>query len=110
VIATNDQNNSIMVRGNSPNGLSWRLNGLDIVNPNHQANAGTLSDKPAANGGGVNIISAQMLGRTDFYMGALPVRYGNAYAGVIDMELRRGNANDVEYTAQASLIGIDLAA
>lgn len=110
VVATNDQNNSIMVRGNSPNGLSWRLNGLDIVNPNHQANAGTLSDKPAANGGGVNIISAQMLGRTDFYMGALPVRYGNAYAGVIDMELRRGNANDVEYTAQASLIGIDLAA
>ncbi|MFZ6012408.1 MAG: carboxypeptidase-like regulatory domain-containing protein, partial [Bacteroidota bacterium] len=72
VVAANDQNNSIVVRGNSPNGLLWRLNGLDIVNPNHLANAGTFSDKPAVNGGGVNILSAQMLDRTNFYSGAFP--------------------------------------
>jgi hypothetical protein len=110
VIAANDQNNSIIVRGNSPSGLLWRLNGLDIVNPNHLANAGTLSDKPAANGGGVNILSAQMLDRTDFYMGAFPSRYGNALAGIIDMKLREGNKSKFEYTAQASLIGMDVAA
>jgi hypothetical protein len=110
VVATNDQNNSIIVRGNSPNGLLWRLNGADIVNPNHLANAGMLSDRPAANGGGVNILSAQMLDRTDFYMGAFPANYGNALAGVIDMKLRNGNKNDFEYTAQASLIGLDFAA
>jgi hypothetical protein len=109
VIAANDQGNSIIVRGNSPNGLLWRLNGLDIVNPNHLANAGTLSDRPAANGGGVNILSAQMLGRTDFYMGAFPANYGNALSGIIDMKLRQGNTDKTEHTAQASLIGLDYA-
>lgn len=110
VVATNDQSNTIMVHGNSPNGLLWRLNGLDIVNPNHLANAGTLSDRPVANGGGVNILSAQMLGRTDFYLGPLPANYGNATAGVIDMALRSGNKDDHQFTAQASLIGLDFAA
>ncbi|MBL7858232.1 MAG: TonB-dependent receptor [Cyclobacteriaceae bacterium] len=110
VIAANDQSNAIVVRGNSPNGLLWRLNGLDIVNPNHLSNAGTLSDKPAANGGGVNILSAQMLDRTDFYMGAFPVNYGNALSGVVDMGLREGNREKYEYTAQASLIGLDASA
>lgn len=110
VMTANDQNNSIIIRGNSPNGLLWRLNGLDIVNPNHLANAGTLSDKPVANGGGVNILSAQMLGRTDFFTGFKPATYGNVLSGVIDMELLDGNKTDYEFTAQASLIGIDLAA
>jgi hypothetical protein len=110
VVAANDQNNSIIVRGNSPNGLLWRLNGLDMVNPNHLANAGTLSDIPSANGGGVNILSAQMLDRTDFYIGALPASYGNALSGVVDMELREGSSAEMQYTAQVSLIGIDAAA
>jgi hypothetical protein len=110
VVATNDQSNTIMVHGNSPNGLLWRLNGLDIVNPNHLANAGTLSDRPVANGGGVNILSAQMLDRTDFYLGALPAHYGNATAGVIDMGLRSGNKDDHQFTGQASVIGLDFAA
>ncbi len=110
IVAASDQGNSIIVRGNSPNGLLWRLNGLDIVNPNHLANAGTLSDKPMANGGGVNILSAQMLDRTDFYTGNFPANYGNALSGVVDMRLRNGNSDKVQYTAQASLIGLDLAA
>jgi hypothetical protein len=109
VVAANDQGNSIIIRGNSPNGLLWRLNGLDIVNPNHLANAGTISDKPMANGGGVNILSAQMLGRTDFYMGAFPSNYGNALSGIIDMSMRQGNTDKREHTAQASLIGLDYA-
>jgi hypothetical protein len=110
VVASNDQANSIIVRGNSPTGLLWRLNGTDIVNPNHLANAGTLGDKPVANGGGVNILSAQMLDKTDFYAGPLPAQYGNALAGALDMKLREGNKNERQYTAQASLIGIDLSA
>jgi hypothetical protein len=110
VVAANDQSNAIIVRGNSPNGLLWRLNGLNIVNPNHLSNAGTLSDRPASNGGGVNILSAQMLDRTDFYFGAMPPNYGNALAGVVDMKLRDGSRTSYEYTAQASLIGLDVAA
>lgn len=110
VQTTSDQNNTIIVRGNSPSGLLWRINGLDVVNPNHLANAGTFSDKPALYGGGVNIISAQLLDQTDFYSGSLPPRYGNALAGVVDMTLRKGNTSKVQYTAQVSLIGLDVAA
>ncbi|MEK6781506.1 MAG: carboxypeptidase regulatory-like domain-containing protein [Bacteroidota bacterium] len=110
VVAASDQSNSIVVKGYSPNGLLWRLQGLDIVSPNHLGNAGTFSDKPAANGGGVNVLSAQLLDRTDFYSGALPANYGNALSGVMDLKLRTGNKNKMQYTAQASLIGLDIAA
>lgn len=110
VVAANDQANSIIVKGNSPNGLSWRLNEVDILNPNHLANAGTFSDKPAANGGGVNILSAQMLDYTSLYTGAFSAPYGNVLSGVLDMRLRDGDDRAWQYTAQASLIGIDLSA
>lgn len=110
VVGTNDQANNIVVKGNSPTGLLWRLNGMDIVNPNHLANAGTFNDKPTANGGGVNILSAQMLDRTDFYAGSMPARYGNLSAAALDMTLRNGNSQKQEFTAQASLIGLDFAA
>jgi CarboxypepD_reg-like domain len=110
VMTANDQNNTIVIRGNSPAGLLWRINGLDIVNPNHLANAGTFSDKPAGYGGGVNIISSQLMEQTDFYTGSLPANYGNALSGAIDMKLRGGDTTDYHYTAQASLIGMDLAA
>ena len=110
VMTANDQSNTIVIRGNSPAGLLWRINGLDVVNPNHLANAGTFSDKPAVYGGGVNIISSQLMERTDFYTGSLPASYGNALSGAIDMKLRGGDTTDYHYTAQASLIGMDLAA
>ena len=110
VVAANDQSNAIAAKGYSPNGLLWRLQGLDIVNPNHLANAGARNDKPAANGGGVNILSAQLLDKTDFYSGSLPVQYGNALSGVIDMNLRPGSKSKMEYTGQASLLGLDVAA
>ncbi len=110
VVASNDQNNSIIVKGYSPNALLWRLQGLDIVNPNHLANAGTLSDKPVSNGGGVNVLSAQVLDKTDFYSGALPVQYGNALSGALNMSLREGSKTETHYTAQASLIGMDVSA
>jgi hypothetical protein len=109
VVATNDQGNSIAIKGYSPNAMLWRLQGLDIVNPNHLANAGTLSDRPVANGGGVSILSSQVLDRTNFYSGSLPVQYGNALSGAMDMSLRPGNKTSREHTVQASLIGIDLA-
>lgn len=110
VVTANDQANSIVVKGYSPNAILWRLQGLDIVNPNHLANAGTFSDKPVANGGGVNILSAQLLDKTSFFSGNLPARYGNTLAGILDMSLRPGSTDKIHYTAQASLIGLDVAA
>lgn len=109
VVQDNDQGNGISIRGNSPNGLLWRLEGVDIVNPNHTPNAGTFSDRVTANGGGVNILSAQLLSTSYFYTGAFPAAYGNALSGVMDMRLRPGNNQQYEFTGQAGLIGLELA-
>jgi hypothetical protein len=110
VANSNDQANGMVVRGNSPNGVQWRLEGVEIVNPNHLSNAGTFSDRITQNSGGVNILSAQLLGNMSFLTGAFPAEYGNALSGVMDMRLRKGNDKKHEFTAQAGLIGIDLAA
>jgi len=109
VVVANDQNNAIIVRGNSPDGLLWRLNGLDILNPNHLSNAGTLSDRPAANGGGTNILSAQMLGNTRFINSNYHPAYGNFQSAVVDMDLRESRSNSIKNIAQVSLIGLDYA-
>ena len=110
VSTANDQANHAIIRGHSPNDMAWYLEGLEIINPNHLTNAGTPSDKPSLNGGGVNMISAQLMDRADFYAGGLPPNLGNALAGGINMELRPGNLEKFQYTAQAGLLGIDLAA
>lgn len=110
VAAANDQANGLVVRGNSPNSMQWRLEGVEIVNPNHLSNAGTFSDRPTSAGGGVNILSTQLLGTSYFLNGAFPAQYGNAIAGVMDMRLRKGNDERHEFTAQAGLIGLDIAA
>lgn len=108
VVNDNDQANGIVVRGNSPNNILWRLEGADIVNPNHTPNAGTFSDQVSQNGGGVNMLSAQLLGTSAFFSGAFPTEYGNALGGVMDMRFRKGNDQQLEFTNQIGLIGIDL--
>ncbi|GAB3182389.1 carboxypeptidase-like regulatory domain-containing protein [Telluribacter humicola] len=110
VILSNDQANGLVIRGNTPNGMQWRLEGVEIVNPNHHTNAGTISDRPTQTGGGVNILSTQLLSTSYFLTGAFPAEYGNALSGVMDMKLRAGNNEKQEFTAQASLIGFDVAA
>lgn len=110
VVQNNDQGNQIIVRGNSPNGVLWRLEGVDIVNPNHLTNTGTFSDRATLTGGGQIILSTQLLDRSEFLNGAFSAGYGNALAGVFDMRLRQGNTQAHEYTLQAGLIGTDLAA
>lgn len=104
----NDQANAMVVRGNSPNTLQWRLEGVEIVNPNHLSNAGTLSDGPSQSAGGTNMLSAQLLGNMNFLLGAYPTNYGNAIGGIMDMGFRNGNSNKREHTIQTGLIGIDL--
>lgn len=108
VAATNDQNNNISVRGNSPNHLRWRLEGVEIVNPNHLTNAGTLSDRPTQNGGGVNILSTQMMSNSSFIYGAFDATYANSVGGIFDIGMRAGNNQQKEHTVQAGLLGLDL--
>jgi len=110
VATANDQANHLIIRGNSPNGVNWRMEGVDIVNPNHLTNAGTFSDRVTQSGGGTILLSTQLLSNSTFSTGAFAPRYGNALAGVFDINLRDGNNESYEYTLQAGLIGVDLAA
>jgi hypothetical protein len=102
VVGGDDGNNHISIRGNSPNGLLWRMEGVDIPNPNHFSNVGT-------SGGGISILSAQLLNNSDFSTGAFAAEYGNALSGVFDLKLRKGNNQKREYTAQLGLLGADIA-
>lgn len=102
VVGGNDGANMISIRGNSPNGLLWRMEGVEIPNPNHFANVGT-------SGGGIAIISAQLLGNSDFSTGAFAAEYGNALSGVFDLRLRKGNNQKREYTLQLGVLGADVA-
>ncbi len=103
VVSADDGNNSISIRGNSPFGLLWRMEGVDIPNPNHFANAGSA-------GGGISILSSQLLANSDFLTGAFAAEYGNALSGVFDLRLRKGNNEKNEYTFQAGFLGTDVAA
>ncbi len=97
-----DGNNYISIRGNSPNGLLWRMEGVDIPNPNHFAGVGT-------SGGGISILSAQVMSNSDFSTGAFAAEYGNALSGVFDLKLRKGNDEKRENTIQIGVLGLDLA-
>jgi hypothetical protein len=92
--------NNIVVRGNSPRGILWRLEGIDIPNPNHFSGEG-------ATGGPVNTLNGSMLANSDFFSGAFAPEYGNALSGVFDVKFRQGNNEKREYSFSAGLLGID---
>jgi len=95
-----DSRSDIVVRGNSGIGLLWRLEGIDIPNPNHFARRGST-------GGGITIFSVSMLANSDFSTGAFPAEYGNAYSGAFDVHFRKGNPEKREYTFRAGMLGLD---
>ncbi len=103
VAATDDGSNQLVIRGNSPKGMLWRMEGVEIPNPNHFAQEG-------ASGGGISALSANVLGNSDFLTGAFPAEYGNATSGVFDLKLRKGNNEKREYAMQAGILGLDFAA
>ncbi|MDR2039000.1 MAG: carboxypeptidase-like regulatory domain-containing protein [Bacteroidales bacterium] len=96
-------NNSISVHGNSPSLLQWRLEGIEISNPNH------FADVEALGGGFLSGLSSNVLGNSDFFIGAFPAEYNNAVSGVFDMKLRNGNNQKYQHTFQLGVLGIDFA-
>lgn len=98
-----DMQNEIVVRGNSPKGLLWRLEGIEIPNPNHFGGLATT-------GGGISMLSSSTLGNSDFYTGAFPAEIGNATSGVFDLSFRNGNTNKKERSLMIGALGIEAAA
>ncbi|MDH6358491.1 carboxypeptidase-like regulatory domain-containing protein [Parabacteroides sp. PF5-9] len=96
-------NNGISIHGNAPHLLQWRLEDVEIPNPNHFADISVLG------GGVLSSLSSNILGNSDFLTGAFPAEYGNAVSGVFDMRLRNGNNQKYEHTLQAGILGIDVA-
>lgn len=94
----NDRND-VVVRGNSPLGVLWRLEGVDIPNPNHFAFLGSS--------GGISILNTNTLANSDFLTGAFPAEYGNRTAAVFDLNLRTGNNSRYEYTGQLGIGGLE---
>jgi len=103
VSTSSDKTNELVIRGNSPRGVLWRMEGIEIPNPNHFSSEG-------GSGGGVSALSTQVLANSDFITSAFPAEYGNAISGVYDLRLRNGNSEKREYTAQLGVLGLQFAA
>ncbi|MEO9966126.1 MAG: TonB-dependent receptor [Reichenbachiella sp.] len=101
VMGTDDGNNEIIIRGNTPRGILWRMEGVEIPSPNHFSTEGASS-------GGISMFSTQVISRSDFFTGAFAPTYGNALSGIFDINLRKGNNEKNEHTIQAGLLGLDL--
>jgi len=103
VQGSDDSRNDIVVRGNSPLGVIYRVEGITIPNPNHFGIAGS-------SGGPVSIINNKSLANSDFFTGAFPAEYGNSTAGVFDLKLRAGNNENHEFSGQFGFLGTELMA
>lgn len=102
VSAPDDSRNDIVIRGNSPVGVLWRIDGMNVTNPNHFASVGTT-------GGAVSALNTNLLKSSDFFTSAFPSEYGNATSGVFDLGFRTGNNKRRETTVQAGVItGLEL--
>ncbi|MEO1259717.1 MAG: TonB-dependent receptor [Bacteroidota bacterium] len=101
--SSDDLTNEIVVRGNSPRGVMWRLEGVEIPNPNHFGSMGN-------SGGGISMLSSSTLSNSDFYTGAFPAEFGNALSGVFDLNMRTGNNEQREYALMLGALGLEAAA
>ncbi|MCB0712957.1 MAG: TonB-dependent receptor [Ignavibacteriae bacterium] len=100
VFNTDDRRNDIIIRGGSPSELLWRLDGIDIPNPNHFAAQGST-------GGPVNALNTNLLDNSDFLTGAFPAEYGDKLSGVFDLHSRDGNTEKYELVAQMGFGGFE---
>jgi len=103
VVAANDTRNDIVIRGNSPSGTLWRLDGFDIPNPNHFGAMG-------GTGGPIGMLNNNQLANSDFFTSAFPAEFGNATSGVFDLRLRNGNNQRHEFLFSAGMNGFELGA
>lgn len=103
VAAPSGSSNGISVHGNAPSLLQWRVEDIEVPNPNHFADINGLG------GGFLAALSSNVLGNSDFFTGAFPAEYNNAVSGIFDIKLRNGNNQKHQHTFQAGILGIDIA-
>lgn len=97
----NVESNAIIIRGNAPTGVMWQVEGVEVSTPSHFANADVMG------GGAVSLFSNQILSNSNFYTGAFPAEFGNASAGVFDVNLRTGNNRKYEHSVSIGVLGLE---
>ena len=102
-VATGGVTNGISIHGNSPQMLQWRVEGVEIPNPNH------FAEITEAGGGIFTSLNGTVLANSDFLTGAMPAEYGNALSGAFDMKMRTGNNSKYEHAVQVGTLGVDFA-
>jgi hypothetical protein len=101
VTASQNGQNDIIVRGNSPKYVQWRLDGVEITNPTHFADQNSVT-------GGVSALNNSLLNASDFSTGAFSAGYGDVLSGVYDVKLRAGNNQKFETSLGVGIQGTDL--
>ena len=102
-VATGGATNGISIHGNSPQMLQWRIEGVEVPNPNH------FAEITEAGGGVFTSLNGTVLANSDFLTGAMPAEYGNALSGAFDMKMRVGNNTKYEHAIQVGTLGVDFA-
>lgn len=101
VTATPDGGSDIIVRGNSPKYMRWRLDGIEITSPYHM-------DDQNASFGALTALNNSLLATSDFYTGAFSPEYGDVLTSVMDIKLRTGNNEKFESTFGIGVLGTDI--
>ena len=102
-VATGGATNGISIHGNSPQMLQWRVEGVEVPNPNH------FAEITEAGGGVFTSLNGSVLANSDFLTGAMPAEFGNALSGAFDMKMRVGNNTKFEHAVQVGTLGVDFA-
>jgi len=103
VQGADDSRNDIVVRGNSPLGVIYQIEGITTPNPNHFSVSGSQ-------GGPATILNNKVLSNGDFFTSAFPAEYGNSLSAVFDLGLRNGNTRTYEFSGQFGVLGMELTA
>ena len=101
VASTPDGSSDIIVRGNSPKYMQWRLEGAEISSPYHM-------DDQNSSFGALTALNNNLLATSDFYTGAFSPEYGDVISCVYDVKLRSGNNEKFEATGGIGLMGTEL--
>ena len=102
-VAAGGVTNGISIHGNSPQMLQWRVEGVEVNNPNH------FAEITGAGGGIFTSLNGTVLANSDFLTGAMPAEFGNALSGAFDMKMRVGNNSKYEHAIQVGTLGVDFA-
>jgi hypothetical protein len=98
-----DSRNDLVVRGNSPQSNNWRIEGVNIPNPNH-------FNIPGTTGGPVSFISDKVLTVSNFYSGPFGAEFGNSTSAAYDLHLRSGDTTNYYSSVQFGLYGGEITA